>query len=339
MTGKRKILSWILAIVIVCAAAISLRVFRSWPRQSSLAQVSLTGAVLRRDSDPQKQSPIANVRITATGGLSSVDGLSDSSGFFNLTLRPGVLPGQPVTLTFEHAQYEPLETTAVPQGQLHVVRMKPVESEPVTKLDQLQKPAKVVEVKNVRVRYSSKNQTTINVGSFGKQFEVVNTGNVRCGGHPPCSPDGKYKAATGSLSIDAQEGNLFRNVRVSCIGGPCPFTKIEPDDLTIPARKMKISVLNWSDTAAFLIEAEVTRTMVTNMVQLSYPFTVGQTMTFALPADAEGTSIQADLNGEQIIFPLGPKLVLSWATCSVELAPGHNKIYRCELKPGYQFQQ
>ena len=60
---------------------------------------------------------------------------------------------------------------------------------------------------------------------------------------------------------------------------------------------------------------------------------------FALPANAEGPSVVADLNAEEIVFPLGPKLILSWATCSVEVAPGGNKIYRCELKPGYQFQQ
>jgi hypothetical protein len=98
-------------------------------------------------------------------------------------------------------------------------------------------------------------------------------------------------------------------------------------------------VLDWSDTTTFLIEAEVTRTMVTNQVRTSYPFTVDQTMTFALPMDAEGTSIEADLNGEEIIFPLGPRLSLSWATCSVETAVAGSKIYRCELKPGYHIQQ
>lgn len=340
MTRKRKFLIWSAAAVIVVGAAAALLTIRAWPRHASLVEVSLKGAVLRRDPDPQKQSPIANVRITASGGLSSVDGVSDASGLFNLTLRPGVLPGQPVTLSFEHAQYEPLETTSIPEGQLYVIRMEPVVREPPALPTQPKGPPKAIVIKNdVRVRYSSKNQTTMNVGSFGKRFEVVNTGNVPCDGHSPCSPDGKWKATKVSLPIDAQEGNLFRNVRVSCIAGPCPFTRIDPDDLSVPARKITISVLNWSDTAAFLVEAEVTRTMVTNMTQISYPLAVGETMTFALPADAEGTSIEADLNGDQVVFPLGPNLNLSWATCSVEIASGGNKIYRCELKPGYEFQK
>ena len=52
----------------------------------------------------------------------------------------------------------------------------------------------------------------------------------------------------------------------------------------------------------------------------------------------EGPSVVADLNGEEIVFPLGPKAILSWATCSVETGPGP-RTYRCELKPGYEFQQ
>ena len=102
---------------------------------------------------------------------------------------------------------------------------------------------------------------------------------------------------------------------------------------------MTISALNWSDTASFLVEAEVTRTMPSEFVRMSYPFVIGQAMTFALPAAAEGPSIEADLNGEEVVFPLGPSLILSWANCSVEIPPGRDKIYRCELKPGFEFQK
>jgi hypothetical protein len=349
MTRKRKTFLWILAVAILAAAAVTLQMVRTRVRRVDIAQVVLTGAVLRRDSDAQKQSPIANAQIAATGGLSSANGHSDASGLFNLNLRPGILPGQTVRLKFEHPGYEPLEMTVTPHGQLYIVRMKPVAEEPIAKPDHAAGPVKapankapeikVTEIKSIRVRYTSKNQTTITVGSVAKQFAVFNTGNIRCDGRRPCSPDGRWKATIGGLSIDAQEGNELRNVRVSCVAGPCPFTKIEPEDLSNPGQKLKISVLDWSDTATFLLEYEVARTMVTNQVRTSYPFTLGQTMTFALPMDAGETSIEADLNGEEIIFPLGPKLSLSWATCSVEIAPAHSKIYRCEVKPGYQIQQ
>jgi hypothetical protein len=102
---------------------------------------------------------------------------------------------------------------------------------------------------------------------------------------------------------------------------------------------VKISVLNWSDTAVFLVEADVTRTAVTETIRRSYPTIIGETMSFALPGAAEGPTIEAALNGEEIVFPLGPKLILSWATCSVEVPPDQNRTYRCELKPGYQFPQ
>ncbi len=370
MIRERKTFTWMTVVAIACGAAAVGVLINMWLLHSPIQPLSLAGAVLRQDTDPKKQSPIANTKITAAGGLSSGSAKSDSSGHFHLTLRPGVPPGQPVTLKFEHGQYKPLEITEIPKDQLYIVRMEPIVREPLTKPNHPETPVKQVQIKDVRVRYSVKSQTTINVGSIAKEFEVANAGNVPCKGHRPCSPDGKWKAATGSLSLDAQEGNEFRNVRVSCIAGPCPFTRIEPDDLSSrdiaqnglasggqvrrvphssgaaasglrasPARRIKISVLNWSDTAVFLVEAEVTRTMVTDTIRRLYPFLTGQTMSFALPAAAEGPSVEADLNGEEIVFPLGPKLILSWATCSVEIAPDRNKIYRCELKPGYQFQQ
>ena len=312
--------------------------------------IALNGAVLRRDSDPQKQSPIANAQIVATGGFSTAISTSDASGHFSFYLRPGVLPGQPVTLKLTHPGYLPFQITAAPQGQLYIIRMEPVPEKPLVKLERVPGLAraalkasetKVIQIKTVRVRYSSKNQTTINVGAIAKPFEVVNTGNIPCDGKSPCSVNGRWKATVGGLPPqDAGEGNEFSNVRVSCVAGPCPFTKIEPEDLSHPGRILKISALNWSDTASFLLEADVTRTMVTNQTRTSFPFTVGETLTFALPADAEGTCIEAELNGEQVIFPLGPSLSLSWATCNVEVAPGHtSKIYRCEVKPGYQIQQ
>jgi hypothetical protein len=61
-------------------------------------------------------------------------------------------------------------------------------------------------------------------------------------------------------------------------------------------------------------------------------------LNFTLPADAEGISIQAELNGETIIFPLGPDLLMSWADCNTRaIGDGNARVYRCELKPGYTF--
>jgi hypothetical protein len=113
--------------------------------------------------------------------------------------------------------------------------------------------------------------TALNVGSAVKTFEVMNSGNVPCNGRDPCSPDGKWKAAIGSTSLDAGPGNEFRNARASCIAGPCPFTKIEADDLQRGGRSIQVFVRNWSDTATFLLEAEVFHPMVSDIVRESYP--------------------------------------------------------------------
>ena len=61
-------------------------------------------------------------------------------------------------------------------------------------------------------------------------------------------------------------------------------------------------------------------------------------MSFTLPSTAEGPSIEADLGGVEIVFPLGPALQLSWAECTLQIGSDQTKLYRCELKPGYQFQ-
>jgi hypothetical protein len=332
---KQKTFIWT-AVALAVSGITAVRVVRTW--RSPTNPILLTGAVLRQDPDPKKQTPIPNTKVTALGGLSSAETTSDASGLFKLTVRPSLVPGRLITMTFEHAEYKPLEITESGRDLLYVIRMEPLVRHAVPVQDHASSPAKPAQISNVRVRYSFKNQTKVNVGSVARQFEVANTGDVPCKGRRPCSPDGKWKASIGSLSLDAQEGNVFQNVRASCIAGPCPFTRIEPDNLSRPARNIQITALIWSDTASFLVEAEVTRTLATDTVRHSFPFITDQTMTFALPATAEGLSVVADLNGEEIVFPLGPKLALSWATCSVEVPPGGNKIYRCEVKHGYQVQ-
>jgi hypothetical protein len=329
MTGGRKIAAWIIVIVFL-GTGLTVGLIAGF---RSLRPITLQGAVVTQDSDPDKQLPVSDVSVSATADTLIVgDGTSDAAGFFRLTLRQGVRRGQLIKLRFRRADYAPLDIPVDKVGKLYIAHLVPV-----SRQTPAQSSRPEVIVANVRVRYSMKSTSAVDVGSGVKTFQVVNVGNTPCQGHPPCSPDGKWKAVTASASLEAGEGTQFRNARVSCIGGPCPFTKIDSDDFSQGGRAISVSVRNWSDTTTFLLEAEVVHPMVSDMVRESYPVIFGPALNFTLPSTAEGPSIEAEINGETVIFPLGPDLFLSWANCNVRGNGDQTKAYRCELKPGYRF--
>jgi hypothetical protein len=292
--------------------------------------ISLRGAVTVEDTDSRKEQPIADVEVTAD--LATGTAKSDSTGLFTLQLRGFVRRGHPLVLHFRQPQYLPLDVTDFVGDKLYIVHMLPIPRA----ASSATRP--MVKVANVRVRYSGRVMTEFNIGSAVKTFQIENKGNVPCRGQRPCSPDGKWRAALGSASLDAGPGNQFRSARASCIAGPCPFTKIESDHLSHGEQTYTVSARNWSDTATFLLEAEVVHPMVSQIVHESYPVIFGEGLNFILPSIAEGVSIEAELDGEMIIFPIGPELFLSWASCNARVNPDQTKVYRCDLKSGYSFQ-
>jgi hypothetical protein len=293
--------------------------------------VTLKGAVLRGDNDPNRQLPLADVEITATNALGSATSRSDSAGLFTLTLPKGLRRRQAVLLTLRREGYQPLDVNDFIGDKLYVERMIP--THPETNVP----TSTMAQVSNPRIRYTVKATTEANIGSAVKTFQVVNTGNVLCKNQQPCAPDGKWKASLGSLALDAGEGNEFRNARVSCIAGPCPFTKIDQETFSGDKRHLDVSVLNWSDTTTYLVEAEVVHPMTSDMVREAYPVIFGRALNFSLPVTAEGPSIEAEVSGDPIVFPLGPDLFLRWADCHVVVDRDLSRNYRCELKNGYQF--
>jgi len=102
-------------------------------------------------------------------------------------------------------------------------------------------------------------------------------------------------------------------------------------------RKIQATVRAWSDTVTFLVEADVVHTLLTDSIRQAYPSVFGRGMTFTLPLTGQGPSIEAEVNGVEIVFPLGPGLRLSWATCNLQVASNRTRLYSCELKPGYRF--
>lgn len=327
MTGGRKFV--VMAAVAMLGAIVAGVIITT--RTSAANSTSLVGAVLEAANDPRRQMPIGNAEVTATSAEASASTQSDASGQFRLTLTPAVTPAQGVTLNVRHAGYRPFEFTAPLKSEIYIAYLLPIH--------EAHTPAASNEVVigDLRVRYSVKVSATINVGSFARTFEIAGSGGVPCAGASDCSPDGKWKAAKGSASYDAGEGNEFQEARLSCIAGPCAFTAIERDNFSSPGRTLKVSARDWSATATFLVEAEVMRTQINDIVRYSTPVVFANGMDFTLPGSAEGPSIEAAVNGADIVFPLGPDLFLSWGVCTLKTDKDGSKLYRCELKPGYRF--
>jgi hypothetical protein len=328
-----RLLLWTIVAGVGCLLAIflSFTLFR-YHRKGPIV---LIGAIIKQDEDPNKQSPIMDVDVSEANGLAASDAKSNFTGYFALPLESGVGRNRSVTLRFLHPDYVPLELTELVSDTLTIVHLVPIRRD--TENTPVQSDHPPITVANIRIRYSTQAVTQENIGTGVKTFQIRNVGNIPCQNSSPCSPDGKWKAATNSLSMDAGEGNVFENARVPCIAGPCPFTKIDYDGFSQGGRTIKVSVRNWSDTTTFLFQAEVFRPQIYDLVQMTYPIILGTSMNFTLPPAAGGPSIEAELNGENIVFPLGPIPVLSWADCGVSVARTKARLYRCELNSGYVF--
>jgi hypothetical protein len=335
---KGKTIIWAM-IAVAVAVVIGLMLRAHWLKSISMRWMTIEGAVIRRDADTQKELPIAGVAITASDGVKAATTQSEVSGHFKVVLQMGVLSGKPVTVSFRHPLYEPLDLNVQPgrletQNELYIAAMAAV---PAKIAAGTRRPEAVVS--NIRVRYTTNARTETNVGSAVKTFQVVNKGNVPCDHQSPCSPDGKWKASAVSASLDAGPENTFENVRASCIAGPCPFTQIDTSGVIHGSRIIRVRALNWSDTATFLMEAEVYRSAVSSNVRELYPVIFGRTLNFTLPPTQEGVSLEAEIDNAPMVFPLGPDPNLSWAICNVRTDPDKEKttVYRCELKPDYRF--
>jgi hypothetical protein len=333
--SRNRIVIWVVVAAGVLAALLIPLVRRHYRPDWTIIQ----GAVVRSDPDPRSQLPIAGAMITASHGTSSLTAQSDASGYFRIAF-PGIIwPGQTLTLNFQHPSYEPLDLSIPIQfrsesRQLVIAAMKPASTEDGKRSTGAQEV-----VSNLKVRYTVNSQSAVNIGSAAKIFEVVNRGNLPCQRQRPCSPDGYWKASIGSAQLDAGQDNEFRNARASCIAGPCPFTRIDPRGFANNARVITATALDWSSTATFLLEAEVFRVGSVSEVREIYPVIFERTLQFNLPTNQEGVSFEAEINGVPMVFPLGPDLFLSWATCTVrgEFEIGKASVYQCQLRPGFRF--
>lgn len=331
---EKRTFLWIITVIAAAVAVTAIVVhYRTWkPRLTALQ-----GAVIRSDMDTHKQEPISGAVITASHGVVSATSRSDASGYFKINFPQVIWPGEIMTINVSHPDYhsQSLEWRVDFRRtvrRLIIVALQPI---PMPVLAPVSgKPATVIS--DIRIRYTVNAPSEESIGSAARTFQVVNQGNVPCRHQGPCSPDGNWKAATNSITLDAGLGNQYRDVRASCIAGPCPFTRI---DTRAQGRTIVATAVDWSDTATFLLEAEVFHTSIDASVRQTYPVIFDQSLSFTLPAAQEGVTIEADVGGTAVIFPVGPDVYLDWATCTVRTNPGQQKsiVYQCALKPGYRF--
>jgi hypothetical protein len=331
---KGSVLSIVIAVAVAAAVAgLLVRLYRWRPRLTTIQ-----GAVIRRAEDPPKQQPIAGVLVTASRGVVSASTQSDASGYFRIRFPEVIWPGQTVRLSFRQPDYHPLDMNLTMEfrstaRRLIVAALAPRAAEVKTVSTG---PAQTIS--NIRIRYTVNTENEENFGGAVKTFTVENQGNIPCRRQGPCSPDGEWKAATASVTLDAGPENQFRNVRASCIAGPCPFTRIQTHSAADGGRMIVATATDWSDTATFLLEAEIFHTSIGSNVRESYPVIFDRTLSFTLPTDQEGVSIQAEINGAPMVFPLGGSVYLSWANCTVRTSGSQKStVYQCELKPGFKF--
>ena len=124
--------------------------------------ISLQGSVMMQDADTRKQRPIADVEVSAEDNLATGTTKTDSTGFFRVTLPKGIRRGHPILFHFRHPRYQPLDLKDFVGDKLYVVRMVPLPDKAALP------PGKPeVKVSNVRLRYSIKNRTDVNVGKCG----------------------------------------------------------------------------------------------------------------------------------------------------------------------------
>jgi hypothetical protein len=331
---SRKTLIWVLVLAAVAASVIFV-----WFREHhwSPRTITIQGAVVQRNSDPRKRMPIPNVLVTATDGRRSATARSDNSGFFKIVVGAGVWPQSIVTLDFQNPDYRPFKLSFQLGLPRQPIRLFVAELTPRREEADLQTAPPANVVANIRVRYTMNERSDTNVGSAVKTFQVENQGDIPCDHQSPCSPNGHWKASVDSVTLDAGPGNIFRNARCSCIAGPCPFTHINSSGFEDGGRVITASATDWSDTATFLLEAEVYRDAIDSSVRESYPVRFDRTLNFTLPPTQEGVSIEADVNGTPMVFPLGPDLYLSWANCTARVNADKSTVYQCELKPDYRF--
>ncbi len=221
MLQGRKAVLWI--VVVGIASVVALFLGFSFFRHYQLRPIVLNGAVIKEDSDPIKQAPIMDVEISEANGLYRPAPNPTSCGYFLRYLFCGASARtRSVTLRFLHPDYVPVDLTELVSDKLTIIHLVPIHRD-TDRRDRATRSSSDCHRQHRRIRYSTETTTQENIGTGVKTFQVPNVGNVPCQNTAPCSPDGLWKAAINSESLDAGEGKRFPKCQSFLYCGSLPF--------------------------------------------------------------------------------------------------------------------
>jgi len=249
---QSKVTIWVavigsLGVVIAAAIALIPQLHQSVPPPPPPEPMVIQGVVMRDEANPEKRFPISSVRVISTDGLASAPTTTGTDGLFKLTLKPEAKNGLSISLNFQHPDYQEKDVTQVIGESVPYIfylwpsqytRVEPAGQAWMGRFLRVADPPEIV----------------------SKTFQIRNRGSVRCNNRPPCSPDGKWKAAIETASIDAGPGKIFASGRAQCIAGPCPWTSVETKGFPqLGQPTLTVSVRNWSDTVTYRLSGEAVR--------------------------------------------------------------------------------
>src|ERR1700731_4705095 len=112
MSVSWKIVGITAVLTAAAAAAITVGLSRRSRAMVKPRPIDLEGAVVLKDSDPKKESPIAGVSISVDAedpDAPAETATSNFSGYFKLRLPPTIVYDESVTLRLRHPDHQPLD--------------------------------------------------------------------------------------------------------------------------------------------------------------------------------------------------------------------------------------
>ena len=237
-SDKPSVKIWLAVIGAISAIGVALIPVLRPSGPTTPEKIILEGVVMRDEANPEKRFPISNVIVSATDGLGG-SAATTADGMFRLELKPEAKGGAQIALNFKHPDYQERDVIqAIGQGVPYIFYMWPSQYAATTP------GARVIPAFYAPV--------------VSRTFQIPNRGSVRCNNQQPCSPDGKWKAALASATIDAGPGHVFISGRADCVAGPCPWSAVETKGFPqIGQRTINVSVRAWSDTVTYRLSGEI----------------------------------------------------------------------------------